>query len=703
MLSYKKYKTPEDNKDNKSTYSKIIYTFDIETTSYFIINDKVHVSDDYLMFNESERQNSARACMYIWQLGVNDKVYYGRTWEELKDFIKIIEEQDPYLKIFWVHNLAFEFQFLKSYFSFKSIFARNTHKPIKAVMTDFNIELHCTYFLSNVKLEKLPEIYNLPVKKLSGDLEYNLLRHSKTKLTKKEKNYCENDCLVLYHYIKYELSQYGSLDKIPMTNTGKVRRELKSKVLSNKDYIYKVRSIISDDPKVYDMSVRCFSGGYTHANYMYTDFLIKDVDSYDFTSSYPYCLTCFKYPMTEFRKCNIKRVKDMLPEFAYMIHIKFNKIKSNYYNNILSYSKCQHVLKYKLDNGRIIEAESLETYITDIDLKLILKAYSIESYEILESYYSKYDYLPKDFIEFILDKYVIKTKYKGLEDKRLEYQLEKGKFNSLYGMCVTSIINDLVEYDDELDWTIKELTNAEIIEKLKHEKKYGFLSFQWGIFCTSWARNNLIRCLLELDEYVIYTDTDSLKLSKGYDKGVIEHYNNYVRAKIDKVSNELNIPLEKFAPKDIKGREHMLGLFEYENDSDYEYSYKEFKTEGAKKYAYVSRDYDKKTNTYSDNIHITVAGVPKSGAKCLKSLKDFKDDLVFDYKNTHKHLIVYVEEQPDIMLTDYTGVSYKVTDKSGVSVLPAEYKLGKSEDYMSLLSDNHTRRAMFNFKEGYNE
>lgn len=698
MLNYKKYK-PIKLQKTSSRYSENIYTFDIETTSYFVIDGRVHYQDEYLMYSERDRQNSARACMYVWQLGINDVVYYGRTWDELKDFLDVIEKNDTNIKFFWVHNLPFEFQFLKSKFSFKSIFARSPRKPITAVMSDYNIEFRCTLQLSNVKLEKLSDIYDLPVQKLNGDLDYNLIRHSKTKLTRKELGYCENDCLVLYHYIKKELEVYKSLDKIPMTNTGKVRRELKSVVSKNMSYLKRVRSIISNNPKVYDFAINTFQGGYTHANYIYTDYKIKDVDSFDFTSSYPYVLVTHKFPMTEFKKCELKDIKKINPKFAYMIHIRFNKIKSNYYNNVLSYSKCQNCKGYKLDNGRIISADTLETYLTDVDLGIILKGYTFESYEIIESYYSKYDYLPKELINFILDKYVNKTKFKGLEDKKIEYQLEKGKFNSIYGMCVTSVINDLVEYDDNLDWVTKKLSNKEILEKLKYEKEHGFLVFEWGVWCTSWARSNLLYTLFRLDDYVIYSDTDSLKLAKGYDKKVIEYYNNYVRAKIEKVSHDLNIPISRFAPTDVKGKSHMLGLFEYENDSDYEYSYKEFKTQGAKKYAYISSDYDKKTNKFSDNIHITVAGVPKSGAKCLKSLDDFKDDLVFDYKNTNKHLIVYLEEQQPQVITDYLGVSYEVSDISGVAILPAEYKLSKSEDYMMLLTDNHTKRAHFNFNE----
>ena len=35
----------------------------------------------------------------------------------------------------------------------------------------------------------------------------------------------------------------------------------------------------------------------------------------------------------------------------------------------------------------------------------------------------------------------------------------------------------------------------------------------------------------KLDEYVVYCDTDSIKLIQGYDKSVIDDYNNSVMSK----------------------------------------------------------------------------------------------------------------------------------------------------------------------------
>lgn len=52
-----------------------------------------------------------------------------------------------------------------------------------------------------------------------------------------------------------------------------------------------------------------------------------------------------------------------------------------------------------------------------------------------------------------------------------------------------------------------------------------------------------------------------MKLKKGYDRNIIDKYNKTVEEKIKKASKDLSIPIEKFAPKDIKGIPHMLGLF----------------------------------------------------------------------------------------------------------------------------------------------
>ena len=58
-------------------------------------------------------------------------------------------------------------------------------------------------------------------------------------------------------------------------------------------------------------------------------------------------------------------------------------------------------------------------------------------------------------------------------------------------MSVTNMIRDNVVYDNITDWSERELTNDEIIEKLNEEKKKSFLSFAYGVWVTAFARSNL--------------------------------------------------------------------------------------------------------------------------------------------------------------------------------------------------------------------
>ena len=114
---------------------------------------------------------------------INDEVYYGRTWEDLKSFLIRLDYYNSNKKIVFVHNLSFEFQYLKSVFNFKNVLARKKHKVMKCELEDFNIEFRCSYMMSNCALKFLPKIFNLPVEKKVGDLDYTLLRTPITNLT----------------------------------------------------------------------------------------------------------------------------------------------------------------------------------------------------------------------------------------------------------------------------------------------------------------------------------------------------------------------------------------------------------------------------------------------------------------------------------------------------------------------------------------
>ena len=707
MKYYKDFVFVERKTEGKrKVFDNNIYTFDIETTSYIKLKGKIYKSEDYQKFNKKQQE----ACqffanMYIWMFGINNEVYYGRYWSEFLDFITYLDKIIPEKKYIFVHNLAFEFQFLKSVLQFENVTARKSHKVMTCEVVGLNYEFRCSYMMSNCALKNLPKLYMLDVEKMTGDLDYNQIRHNETVLSDKELKYCENDCLVVYAYIKRMLETYGTVKNIPITSTGQVRRELKDRIMEDYKYKRLVQKSINTDPHVYNLLQEAFMGGYTHANWIYTDEVLYNIDSWDFTSSYPYVLVTHRYPSTRFMKCELKKAEYMSKGFAYLLVVRFKNIECKYYNNFISQSKCRNIKGGRYDNGRIIKAEELEITLTDIDFKLILDTYKCD-YQILESYYSKYNYLPKQFINFVLEKYVNKTEYKGVAGKEINYQKEKNKYNALYGMSVTNTIRDEVIYDNISGWSEQELTNEEIQEKLYDEYKKGFLSFAYGVWVTAYARNNLIRNIIKLDEYVVYCDTDSIKLLQGYDKNIIQDYNKFVTNKIEHVSKLLKIDINKYKPKDIKGDEHLLGIFDFDGH------YEEFITQGAKKYAVIEKkkiskitnsqgEYIEDVNVlktegeYAYCLEITVAGVPKRGCKALKKLEDFKDDLIFRHEVTGKNMLFYVENQEQNTLIDSNGVKCIVNDKSGCSIIPTTYVLGKSVEYANLISDDSSKRAIY--------
>ena len=698
MKSWKEYEYHEiDLRGKRKFYDNNVYTFDIETSSYVIIDGKQYSAKIFDKLDDKEKTNAIKqSCMYIWMFGINDIVYYGRTWEELRTFLYRVNENVPDTKYLWIHNFSYEFQFMKSEFEFEDVLARKKHKVMTAFLSEFNFIVKCSLTSSGSSLDGLTKNFNLDVSKKVGQLDYNKIRHSNTPLNELELEYCEYDCIVLYKYVLKELEVYETVKKIPTTNTGKVRRELKE--LTLKDYSYKnyVRKSINTNPFIYNLLIEIFLGGYTHASRLYSGDIMCKVDSWDFTSSYPWVMCSEKYPSTEFRKCNLTDYKKMSTRFAYILVVRFTNIRTKYYNTFISLSKCRNIKGGVYDNGRIIKADEIVIALTDIDFRFMLESHYIDNIEILESYYSLYKYLPIQLIKFILNLYAKKTELKGIEGAEEEYARLKGMLNSSYGMSVTNNIRDDVIYNKKtLEWEEVPLTNEDIINKLNEEKKDGFLSFSYGCWVTAHARYNLLSTLIKLDDYVIYSDTDSLKLKDGYDKNIILDYNKKVLEKIDKVCDLLGLDKNLFNPKDKDGIVHTLGVFDHEGKKYNKYTYEKFITQGAKKYAYVENVLDKETNKYINKISITVSGVPKKAKCALKRLEDFKDDYVFKYEDTNKNTLFYVDNQRPFMLKDYLGIEYEVKDKTGICMCPTSYTLGRALDYAHLISDESARRAIY--------
>lgn len=705
------YKYPEDvnvilsQLDNAPTvyykrqrpYGQIYYynvpaSFDIEDSSF-----RQHVSDE----NRQERKHGGRkfSTMYVWQFSINGKVIIGRTWEEFEDLIKKIHEivDIRHRLIVYVHFLNHEFSFIRKRFDWDKVFCSSERTPIYAITTG-GVEFRDSYILTGKGLEKsAEELTKYEVKKLTGDLDYNLIRGTKTPLSDKELGYCVHDCLVVDAIIQEKIEQEEKgIAGIPLTNTGYVRRFLRSKCFSpkNEKEYHNLMDSLTLTGSEYQMLKRCFAGGFTHANARYVGKTFNErVDSFDFTSSYPAVMLSEMFPMSKSEKLtnlSYDKFKDSIEKYLCIFDIQFTnlRMKSDVSENIISSSKCFKLKKPVINNGRVVRASLLETTITNVDFSYYHNFYEWDSIKIGTLYRYKKAYLPKPIIEALLELYKKKTELKGVPEKVVEYKVKKGMFNAVYGCSVTDIVKELIEYTNDLGWFSEQPDIDDAIEKYNNSRNR-FLFYPWGVFITAYARRNLFTGIYEFnhctdtcnDDY-IYTDTDSIKcVNVKHHMDYINTYNKIITMKVNNVLEHYHIDTKASRPKTIKGVEKPIGVWEWETEKT---PYAKFKTLGAKRYMYEE----------DGAIHITIAGLDKEkGAKYIAS-KDkpfdfFDDKMTIDSKHTEKLTHTYIDNEMHGMLVDYLGNEMEFHELSGVNLEPSSFSLSESQEFKEYCQGFH--------------
>ena len=669
-------------------YFNVESAFDIETSSVMLENEQKF------------------AFMYEWTFGIKDRnfICYGRTWEEFKDLCRQLQEyfllDSEHILVVYVHNLSYEFQFMRKYFNWLDVFAVDERKPVKALCS-YGIEFRDSYILSGYSLEKLAEnLVSHNIKKLVGDLDYNLTRTHITELTENELAYCNNDVEIVLAYINEQIEQYGSITKIPMTNTGRVRNFVKDKCYfteknhrkSSKGKYQRYKELMNEltlTTGEYTMLKRCFMGGFTHASMLYSGKLLHDVASIDFTSSYPYVMLSEKFPMSKPEK--VKPTKEQFLKWVnddnvgLMFVVRFKGLQSKLsFETYLSESKCDVLENPIINNGRVFKADTVQTTITDIDFKILYKCYTWDSIEIANVHKFYMQYLPKPILLAIVELYEKKTTLKDVSGKEVEYLVNKGMLNSVYGMCVTDIVRDNISYKD--DWQLEKYTIEMMNEQIEkyNSSSNRFLYYPWGVWVTAYARKNLWNGILEMGIDYVYSDTDSVKfLNYEKHKEYINRYNLDVERKLKKMCKFRQIEFERLKPKTIKGVEKMIGVWDFEG------VYTHFKTLGAKRYLVRSKKDEK--------LHLTVAGLSKqNGVEYMlricnndyeKVFANFNDDLYIPENETGKHTHTYIDSPITSMITDYQNNVVEVTALSGVHLSPCEFTLSISQQYSKFLHD----------------
>ena len=668
----------------KKQYYNIPCSFDIETTSTYLNGEKV-------------------AFMYAWALNINGVSIIGRTWADFEMCIEHIHKKlftnPDRIFLIYVHNLSFEFSFISKRFMWEKIFSIDERKPIYARTID-GIEFRCSYLLSGYSLAKVADnLQGSSIRKLVGDLDYYKVRHSATPITQKETRYLINDGRIVTQYIYEEIQRNGNITKIPLTKTGYVRIACRRNCFSKTHrthagsaYHKRIKNMrLTLDE--YDVLKMAFAGGFTHANPWYTNKILHNVKSFDFTSSYPTCLICELYPMSSgelIENITKEQFDDYCAHYCCVFVARFKNLHSKImFDNPISASKCYNLENAVLNNGRVVSADSFIIALTNVDFDVIKQFYTWDEkhFEISSFYRYKAGYLPREFIDSILTFYEDKTKLKNVEGKESEYLHAKENINSCYGMAVTDILRDMIMYDPEhIDpqtgkpkpWFSADINGQETIDKY-NDNTQRFLFYPWGIFCTAYARRNLFSGILACGVDYIYADTDSLKIL-NYEKHreYFETYNKNISKRLENACIYHGFDVSRIRPKTIKGVEKPLGVWDDETKDG---AYPVFKTLGAKRYMYIDKGV----------LHITVAGsnkkktaeyLTKTYGKYYAFYK-FDNNLCVPKSHSGRTSSCYIDYETSGDITDYLGNEGHFDELTSVHVEQTEYNLSISSKYIA--------------------
>lgn len=638
--------------------------------------------------------------IYQWCLGINDTIIAGRTADDLIRLLgKLITEYDLGTSrrlVIWVHNLAFDASYLlnalwAAFDGAIELFATGQRRPIRITIKDC-LELRCSYKLVNKSLDAWCKD-SAPIKhaKLTGSIDYNVLRTPASKLTDADWDYMINDVLCMQDCLRVTL-QNEHLRTVPMTATGFVRRSMRAAAAADRSW---KRKFIATLPtaRQYQLLHQAFAGGYTHCNSLAMG-IWHDITGVDAASMYPAVLATEKYPAGKWYWRKRYKYHDLLQliyddDLATICTITFDNIQLRDFGDwrpYLPYSKCVRAAardKCTLDNGKIISAPRITISLCELDMRIVFQQYQWDRIAVHETMTCRKDRLPTWFTSEMLKWYTDKVQLKAgtadeSEDDRITRMRRlaesKSRLNSIYGLTATAWTHDVYTYDfAEQTWRVPENRQDiaalnEVIDKMKRPYSRSFLRYDWGLYCTAYARTHLWRAM-ECCGFPLYTDTDSVK-GGDWDYDALEQYNAQLRTASDAAG---------FTVTDPAGTDRPIGVFEPDGH------YTRFSALHAKCYAYEDDD---------GRLHCTIAGVTSSNGKPrgdpayvskemeLGTLEDLHDGKVFTECGGTR--AVYIDNEHDIMVHGEFIHSY-----GGCAILDTTYEIGGVNDLIAMyaLSD----------------
>lgn len=673
-------------------YSPLIASFDLESTNY----------------------HNLFAFMYVWQFGIGDQIVYGRTWEELREFLANVKSNlhlsVGHKLIVFDHNLKFDFGFFCREVPVDGeIIAKSRHEILMCTVFD-GFEFRDSYNYSEKSLDNMGIEFEMPKQR---GFDYSKIRHSQTALDPDELAYMETDIQILQRYFTRESERYGGIGKVPLTATQRVKRLISQKMTAYDSKSGIMRAMIRkrqlkpenpEDKTLLKLLRVAFFGGFNYCTTMYKNQIMPDVDDYDANSHYIAQILLHEFPKNRFRSMPAPRKREQLEDLkngrgiykhkALLITFDAREIHARvpdiaflpvYTKNFID---MDIVDRRSMVTRRLTDMDKCTMTLTDVDFRLMFKFYKIQDIRIKCVMGTEYGELPHYITQTCVDLYTekkaAKSQLKRIQEEReptaeeqAAYDLIKSFLNRIYGIFVQDPVRTNYIYQDgqiRIDKTNRIRTS---------KTQFAPVLYQWGVWVASWARYELLTLFSRLcvdkqdgkamyNYRLLYCDTDSVK-GFDLDTNIIAQYNASVKDRV-----------RRFCAHKCIDFSTLDGLGEFER-KHYDY----FKTIGQKQYAYIT---PKGEFVY----HISGLARPwtdpetneeKSFFSQFETLAEKMDALDQDLKIPAEQSglmqSIYGGERDPETVEDYNGDKLEIHVLSYVLLKPKGYKA--TEDIMDLI------------------
>ena len=681
----------------RCTYLDIPAALDIETSNFY------------------DAAGAPVAIMYAWTVGIGDAIIFGRTWDDLLMVLDHIVSglhlnTDKRRLCIYVHNLNFEFQFIRRRLEWTQVFAAQPRRPIYA-RTVSGVELRCSSILAGAPLDDVGAyLLDDPLPKQTGALDYRLVRHSGTYMTPREIEYCVRDIEIVLRYVQQSITRCGGSAKIPLTKTGYVRQFCRAQCFGAcmppdrakwaKWRYHNMMVMLSMDVPEYEQLRRAMRGGYTHASIDARDVVSEDVVSYDIVSSYPSVMVAEQYPMGRAELVKIKTVSELEDNcrlYACIFDVAFDGIcEKNHYENYIAIARCRGVEGASCNGNMLIRAKRIIMTITDVDYDIIRRYYTWTGMKIGTVRRYCRGYLPTPLVSAILTLYADKTALKGAPSMRAIYEQRKSMLCSCYGMCATNPVRDIIEYVDG-QWMDPRPGDVEQSIEDYNTSWSRVLCYSWAPWILAYARRNLFALIHHCGPDYVCSSTDCVKFRREAEHvDYIRHYNDRMRARLYRAMDHHGLSLDAVEPTNQAGDKKLLGAWHFDAH------YSKIKIIDGTRWLGMLSDDHRNPIDRRGAYEMVFAGLSREAAMpWLTALgpdvwTKFAAGLTIPAKYSGAYVHTYIDSLQQGRVTDYLGNDGYYREYSALHIAPTDVTIGDdSPAYMAEI-----RRAIYARAEG---